>query len=98
MLPVHPKLLAPLIDALARLPEDRVFPWRGRRHPPGAVGAPVVGEIHGEHGVALVEGLRSQRIGIIPAVPELAGPELRRLPAQVRLLRLADPVSRVPEE
>ena len=42
--------------------------------------------------------VRADLVGIIPAMPELAGAELPGLPAQVRLLHLADPEGPVAEE
>src|SRR5207244_3810431 len=95
---VHRERPAALIGAVAEPPEDLVLPGRGRRDAPGAIGAPVIGEVAGEDWVPLLEDTGAEGVGIIPAMPELAVAELRRLPAQVRLLRLADPEGAVPEE
>jgi hypothetical protein len=62
------------------------------------VGTPVVREVPGEHLLPVVEGARPHRVWVIPAVPQSAGPELFRLPAEVLFLRLAHPVGSVPEE
>src|SRR5439155_12580735 len=98
LLPVHRERLSALLGAVPKPPEDLVFPGRGRRDAPGAIGAPVVGEVAGEDRVALLEDTGTEGVGGIPAVPELAGTELRGFPAQVRLLRLADPEGAGPEE
>ena len=98
VLPVDLEVLAAPVDAVAQLPEVAVFPGRVGRHAPGAEGAPVVGQVHGEDRVPLVESARAQVVGVVPAVPEVAGPELLGLPAQVRLLRLADLEGPVAEE
>src|SRR5262249_14697207 len=54
-LPVHLELLAPPVRAGAEFPEDRVFPGGGRGHPPGTLGAPVIGDVAREDRLPLVE-------------------------------------------
>src|SRR5207247_10867352 len=95
---LHRELRAAPVDAITRRPEDRVLPRRDRRHSPGAERPPVVGDIPGEYRVPLVEGARSEGLGVIPAVPKLAGPELLGFPAQVLLLHRADLVRLVADE
>src|SRR5262249_51766250 len=96
--PVHLQLLPTPAHAPAELPERRVLPRGVGREPPGAVGPPVVGEVEGPDLVPVVEGARAQGVGVVPAVPELPRPELLRLPAEVRLLRLAEPEGPVAQE
>src|SRR6266404_4504887 len=67
-----------------------VFPRRNPGHTPSAKSSKVVREIPGEHGILFVEAIRPDRVGIIPAVPEIACAELLRLPAQIRFFRFAD--------
>src|SRR5262249_8949684 len=86
------------VDPGARFPEDRVFPGRNCRDAPGAEGAPVVGEVAGEDRIPLGKDLRAEGIGIIPAVPEAAGPELLGLPPEFLLLHRANAVGPIAEE
>src|SRR5262249_24566209 len=97
-LPVHPEFLACPVRSLARLPEGGIFPRRIGGNPRGAVGTPVVRDVPCEHLLPLVEGARAYLVRVVPAVPEVAGPELLRLPAEVLFLRLAHPVGPVSEE
>src|SRR5262249_17981712 len=89
-LPVHLELFAHPVHAVAQPPEDRGFPRRVGGQSPGAVGAPVVRDVPGEYLLSFGEVARSPGVGVVPAVPEVAGPELARLPAEVLLLPLAD--------
>src|SRR5262249_15205837 len=75
VLPVYLEFLAPPVRSVARLPEGRVFPRGVRGDPPGSVGAPVVRDVPGEDLLPVVEVARPHGARVIPAVPEVAGPE-----------------------
>src|SRR5262245_58743423 len=98
VLPGHPEILAALIDAVAQLPENVVFPRRIRGEPPRAEGAPVVGDVAGEDILPFVKIARAQGVRIIPALPKIARTKLFRLEAKILLLALADLKGAVPEE
>src|SRR5262249_50206963 len=98
VLPVHLEILASPLHALAQFPEGLVFPRRVRGQPPGAMGAPVVGDVPGENLLPLIEVSGSHGVRVIPAMPEIAGAELPGLPAEVLLLPLADSEGLIAEE
>src|SRR5438105_8884172 len=75
-----------------------VLPGRDRRNAPAAKGAPIVGQIKGEERIAFLEPGRADLERIIPPMPEIAGPKLSSLPAQVGFFLLADLVSAIAEE
>src|SRR5439155_20344263 len=97
-LPVHFQILPPPLGAGSRLPERRVLPRRVGGETPGAVGAPVVGQVAREDVLPVVELARPHRDRVIPPVPEIPLLELSGFPAEVPLLGVADAVGPVAEE
>src|SRR5690349_14620701 len=75
-----------------------VLPRRIAGDAPGSKRAPVLRDIAGEDRVALVEPIGPNLEWVIPAMPEVAGPELFGFPAQVGFFGFARLKGGVTEE
>src|SRR5262249_54877400 len=94
-IPVGAEFASSRLRARLELPVDVMLPRRIRGQSQRAKGAPVVRDVAGEDLGAFVEIARADMVLIIPAVPEVARPELPGLEAQVLLLALADLVGAI---
>src|SRR5262249_654530 len=75
-----------------------MLPRRYGQHAPRPKRPKVIHQIRGKDRIPLVERLRSEIPRIVPAKPDVPGPQLLRLPPQVRLFRVTDLVRGVADE